>query len=475
MTAGRLGLRADALGNLDLTLLDRDFAGLLLIRRGGRHVLLTVRGEAWRQVEFGGRWTVSTAPAGAAVGVTGRNARGERWETTMDGRVVGWRASGTDGSDRGTGRMANGDGGGVDEFGRPVTVSSSGGRTVVITHVDGARTRTEVTTETPTGSRSVWNTVDDASGKVVSSGERTVDKTTGTTTVTATADDGAGGTVTQSKTESGNTTSRETVQTDANGQTVSSERSVTVKQDGVESTTTSTVDASGQIVIRTETKGPDGAITGHVTIVDPNGDVVLDEPISVPPPAGDDGNGDDGNGGGDDGNGDGNGDGDGDGDGGGGDGGGDGGDGDGGGGDGEDDDDDEGGGRPGRRPGHGGGPGLPGGPVGWVLDDLGVSTGSGEDFGEGLPGVVGERLRRIVLTAAGADDDGGTGDAAGGWALTGTATVDLRMPAPPGAVDDWGDRPNPRALTALAGALLAQTAAVGAAGAALQSLARTVR
>ncbi|GAA3342974.1 hypothetical protein GCM10020358_39970 [Amorphoplanes nipponensis] len=45
MTAGRLGLRADAIGNLDLTLLDRDFAGLLLIRRGGRHVLLTVRGE----------------------------------------------------------------------------------------------------------------------------------------------------------------------------------------------------------------------------------------------------------------------------------------------------------------------------------------------------------------------------------------------------------------------------------------------
>ncbi|WP_344934262.1 hypothetical protein, partial [Actinoplanes nipponensis] len=42
----------------------------------------------------------------------------------------------------------------------------------------------------------------------------------------------------------------------------------------MESTTTSTVDASGQIVIRTETKGPDGAITGHVTIVDPNGDVV---------------------------------------------------------------------------------------------------------------------------------------------------------------------------------------------------------
>jgi len=28
------------------------------------------------------------------------------------------------------------------------------------------------------------------------------------------------------------------------------------------------------------------------------------------------------------------------------------------------------------------------------------------------------------------------------------AEIDIRMPAPPGAVDDWGDRPNPRALVA---------------------------
>ncbi|GAA3342979.1 hypothetical protein GCM10020358_39980 [Amorphoplanes nipponensis] len=103
--------------------------------------------------------------------MTGRNARGERWETTMDGRVVGWRASGTDGSDRGTGRMANGDGGGVDEFGRPV----SGQLLRRADRRHHARRRRadpyRVTHRDATGSRSVWNTVDDASGKVVSSGE----------------------------------------------------------------------------------------------------------------------------------------------------------------------------------------------------------------------------------------------------------------------------------------------------------------
>ena len=65
--------------------------------------------------------------------------------------------------------------------------------------------------------------------------------------------------------------------------------------------------------------------------------------------------------------------------------------------------------------------------------------------------MIGERVRRIIAAAHDAPgearDEGGLTDGFG------TGQMDVLLPAPPGAVDDWGDRPNPRAALALAGFL----------------------
>ncbi|HEY3485937.1 MAG TPA: hypothetical protein VGK49_11165 [Ilumatobacteraceae bacterium] len=90
-----------------------------------------------------------------------------------------------------------------------------------------------------------------------------------------------------------------------------------------------------------------------------------------------------------------------------------------------------------------------------------------------MPGLVGERLRRVIAAAhegaASGEEEAGTG--VGGF---GAFTSSVSLPAPAGAVDDWGDGKDPRALIALGDAVTDRHGALAAAGALLRELAATL-
>src|SRR5262249_51139714 len=104
----------------------------------------------------------------------------------------------------------------------------------------------------------------------------------------------------------------------------------------------------------------------------------------------------------------------------------------------------------GAHPGTGGdyGPHFPGGPLGTIFDDLGVTSGGedGVNEGSGIQGIVAGRLRKVIGSANDASSSGDGGNDAG---QEGSFAVDVVVPVPPSVIDDWGDRPNPRAMTAI--------------------------
>jgi hypothetical protein len=484
--AVRLRIRDD--GAFDLTLVDpaRDFAALVCVRPGTR-LVTTVHHGGWSQLESGpAGQTVTTRPEDHEVRTVVR-AGGMRHSVTLDGQAIRW---GSPGTSRSSGEAFGGSGRGVDAAGRSYSYHTNGDTTVTTVDLGDGWSRTTVKVEGPNASRSTWETKD-STGRVVGTGSQVEDRDSGTTTKHTESDDENGGKVVSDSTTQGNTKDTTSTRTDAAGNVTETSRSVEAKDaEGNSSKTTSSIDhTTGEVTITTESTGSDGSWSQHTTVTDSNGNVVRDETLSKPgrgsssgstgqgssTGSGDDDSDDEGDSDDDDSNDDDDG-GDGEDDGGGDDGGGD---------DGSSrhpDDgaggppwrDDDGDGKPDIRPGEGGS-WRPGGPVGWALEDLGVllpgGSGDGEDFSD-LPGVVGERLRRVIAVMHG-EADAGAGSG-GGWVSEplGMVSVDVRLPLPPGAVDDWGDRPHPQALQALNLHLLNGMAMLGSTARGLRSLSR---
>ncbi|WP_054567096.1 hypothetical protein [Frankia sp. R43] len=311
---------------------------------------------------------------------------------------------------------------------------------------------TKERTERPDGSVSESREQRDAQGNLVvrqdtdtktyvDSDGHTVDRTTKTVTTPSPG----GGTDTDTETtwkdrDSGTTTTvRTDVHRDVNGN-VTSEQKSSYSTDGKnESETKVTQDeTTGETTIETTSKGEDGTVYRHTTVLDRNGEAISDSSTAGAGEgsnAGGGGNG--GDGGGDDGEGDG--------------GGGD----EGGGGDdgGGDDDGGGGGGDDGGMPPDDASesPRRPHGLAGSLLDRYG---NAGEGEGEDRPSARDFVARGIADTARSLLTSGfGNGEGDG----PGSVTVDLTTAHAHTAVDDWGDQNDPRILVAMV-ADLASTA-----------------
>jgi hypothetical protein len=498
-TAGvRLRTRRD--GGVALTLVEpkRNFYGMLTSTGRSRHrVVTTVSGRTWSEIEIAqhiglgrrvvGRTIVTTGPiAGGAIEIVrsklnrGGREVGRSVTTIESGGGFRWKNFGRGGIPLGEGAVRDGSGSGTDNQGRAFTWSSQGNRTTVTTQQPNGGTKTVTTVKRPDAIVQDLE-VKDQNGQTTARGTKVENPTTGDWSRTTVVTDGQ---TTQTSTDTGNKDNSQTThsqRTEVNGQVTSEERSASAKDgQGNSSTTSSEIDyGAGTVRIVTTSKGADGSETQHITVTDFAGNIISDSTTSPSgggggtpsgggdgddgegggdPDDGSGGDGDDGggddtdDGGGDDGPDDGDGGGD-DTDDGGGDDGPDDGDGGGGGDDGaqDPDGDDGSGGRPNWKPGgqEGDIPSFPDGIVGSILGDLGVPTGGGDpDEGGNLPEVIRQRIRGVIATNHDASSaDGGEGGGGEGNDF-GMVEIDIRMPAPPGAVDDWGDRPNPRALVA---------------------------
>jgi hypothetical protein len=119
------------------------------------------------------------------------------------------------------------------------------------------------------------------------------------------------------------------------------------------------------------------------------------------------------------------------------------------------------------------GPRLPTQRVGKALDEIELGgeslTGDDGDYGhEQSPLVTGQIARDLKDVVVETSDGTGWGDA-GGEGPQGRPYIDMDLPDPPGAIDDWGDITNPKALVATVVALRAYVFAT--AGARFEDLA----
>ncbi len=506
-TRGSVRLRVYGAHRFDLVLVvpRHDFYGQIKSRGPSRLEIATVRGSQWSQLEI-----VRTSARGAApeawsevltMPLVGRETIEITRVTTLGPRErnrtvtvitargrFDWQSSRAATGRPDTGRAMDGSGSGVNPLGEPYTYTTAGNRTTTVTKMNDGNTRTAVTTVSPWGTRVDVQTTD-PSGGLVDSGSGVSDDTTGTWSKTVTTNDGSGGTITSTSSGTSDSRTSSSTHVDANGNLIDSRHSAKgAGEDGTSSEVTSDVDAiDGTVTITSTSTDSDGTVYTHVTVSDASGNTIRDESTVTPPPGsaspssgqsgdgggegGGNGSGDgSGNGGGDaggDAQGDGGGGGDGDGDGSGdqgadaqgqGDGEGSGGAAGSGSGSGSDDapDDDGTPGLPGSRGGSDGtdvGPSFPRGVLGSIFDELHVIAGGGGDDDErpGLPRLVGDRLKSAIESAYSEPAQ----DRSGGL------VIDIVMPAPPGAVDDWGDRPNPREMTALVAMLNDCGAALG--------------
>lgn len=487
-TALRLTTRA---GRVDFRLVASRAAFQAVVRIvGQRSQTLTLTHDRWSQLELGPRLRRWVDVRGDEVHVR-VEADGWRCDTDVGNGTLRWSWTDERGRPCGAGSVANGSGSGIDARGRPYTVHIDGSRTTTVTNVGNGTTRTDVIDRTDTSTtRTFWTA--DAGGKVTQSGTSQQDHSSGAFSRQTRTLDGQGGTVTTIETGHGGqveTSSR--TELDSHGGLIKEERTIrTNDAQGNRSESTSEVDyRTGEVTLTTQTRAADGTTYRHVTIVDASGQVVYDDDTTTSPSGGtpqeedpddssdggadDDGGDDDDNGGDDGGDDDTGGDDSDDDDGGGDDTGGD----DGGDGERGSDGGDE--GPPAIHFGEPGGlPDIPGAWAGQVLAQLwGLPDRTG--VGQAVTDIVASRIRRLIEAEDNAVSTGAEAVSESQPVLPGrwlppdfnkAILLDMFAPAPPGAVDDWGDRPNPRAINHLCMWLTERGA--GSVAAPLASLAR---